>query len=178
MQCKQFSRAAAQACSGGRQPTESSVSKRCQPRSGGGVNQLRDIALQAVCDSSSATRTQVPVLCRTVDQVPSGFDGRSTSQRCARRDPTYAVETALSAKSDRRDMRSPLHAAQRAAHDLDRSPRSHFRASNTKCPISGTMSFSIASCTAAIEPGMVRMTTRSRTPPTARLSMAAGPIWS
>ena len=55
---------------------------------------------------------------------------------------------------------------------------SHFRASYTKCPISGTMSFSIASCTAAIEPGIVSMTTLLSTPPTARLSIAAGPMSS
>ncbi len=52
----------------------------------------------------------------------------------------------------------------------------YFRASNTKCPISGTMSFSIASRTAATEPGIVRTITLLRTPPTARLSIAAGPM--
>ena len=52
----------------------------------------------------------------------------------------------------------------------------HFRASYTKCPISGTMSFSIASCTAAVEPGIVRMMTLFSTPPMARLSIAAGPM--
>ena len=49
-------------------------------------------------------------------------------------------------------------------------------ASRTMCGSSGKMIFVMASSTAAREPGITRMTTPPISPPTARLSMHAGPI--
>ena len=51
-----------------------------------------------------------------------------------------------------------------------------FRASLTTCPSSGKRIFSIASLTAAVEPGIRNTATGPISPPTARLSMAADPI--
>lgn len=49
-------------------------------------------------------------------------------------------------------------------------------ASRNRCGSWGMMIFSMASFTAAGLPGMVSRTLRPRSPPTARLRMAAGPI--
>ena len=54
--------------------------------------------------------------------------------------------------------------------------RRYRRASLNKCGICGTMSFSIANCTPAGDPGIVNSTLRPSNPPIARLNMAAGPI--
>ena len=59
---------------------------------------------------------------------------------------------------------------------LGQNTAAYRRASRTRWPNSGRISFSMASRTPAGEPGIVSTTVLSTSPPTARLSIAAGPI--
>jgi hypothetical protein len=64
----------------------------------------------------------------------------------------------------------------RSAEGISLPTNCHRRASRTKCPSSGPISFSIARRTAAGEPGIVSTIVFPQSPPIARLSIAAGPI--
>ncbi len=87
-------------------------------------------------------------------------------------DPSHVGHVSKRARPLRKLHRIPIHGWAR----LETCPTPYFRASRTRCPSSGRIIFSRARRTPAGEPGMVSTTFGPISPPTARLSIAAGPI--